>query len=151
MSQLLNRYKADLRDLKFLLWEQFKLQDLLGKAPYAAWGTEEVDTVLSEVYAWVQKVTGPYNAVGDHHGCGPLAVQTQGEGGADAARPTGDDHHRATRVERGVGPGHQPVPVGRQAARVASMVATRSGPHGSGMTTGWSTPASRWPSVPASW
>lgn len=69
MSQLLNRYKADLRDLKFLLWEQFKLQDLLGKAPYAAWGTEEVDTVLAEVYAWVQKVTGPCNAVGDHHGC----------------------------------------------------------------------------------
>jgi alkylation response protein AidB-like acyl-CoA dehydrogenase len=69
MSQPINRYKADLRDFRFLLWEQFKLQDLLGKAPYANWGREEVDTVLDELYAWVQKVLGPINAVGDQHGC----------------------------------------------------------------------------------
>lgn len=69
MSQPLNRYKADLRDLSFLLWEQFKLQDLLGKAPYANWGREEVDAVLAEVYAWTTKVLGPYNTIGDHHGC----------------------------------------------------------------------------------
>src|SRR5687768_3294149 len=69
MSQPLNRYKADLRDLKFLLWEQFKMQDLLGKAPYANWGREEVDTVLEEVYAWVTKALGPYNTIGDHEGC----------------------------------------------------------------------------------
>jgi len=69
MSQPLNRYKADLRDVKFLLWEQFKLQDLLGKAPYANWGREEVDTVLEEVYAWVTKTLGPYNTIGDHDGC----------------------------------------------------------------------------------
>jgi alkylation response protein AidB-like acyl-CoA dehydrogenase len=65
----MNRYKADLRDLKFLLWEQFKLQDLLGKAPYGNWGREEVDTVLEEVLSWVQKVTGPYNSIGDAVGC----------------------------------------------------------------------------------
>jgi alkylation response protein AidB-like acyl-CoA dehydrogenase len=69
MSQPQNRYKADLRDYQFLLWEQFKLQDLLGKAPYANWGREEVDTVIEEVYGWVCKVTGPLNAIGDAVGC----------------------------------------------------------------------------------
>ena len=33
-QQLINRYKADLRDVRFLLFEQFALTDLLGKAPY---------------------------------------------------------------------------------------------------------------------
>jgi hypothetical protein len=32
MSQPINRYKADLRDVRFVLFEQFKLQDILGKA-----------------------------------------------------------------------------------------------------------------------
>jgi alkylation response protein AidB-like acyl-CoA dehydrogenase len=69
MSQPMNRYKADLRDLKFLLWEQFRLQDLLGAAPYGNWGREEVDTVIDEVYSWVCKVTGPLNTPGDQVGC----------------------------------------------------------------------------------
>jgi len=69
MSQPINRYKADLRDVRFALFEQFKLQDLLGKAPYANWGKEEVETVLDEVYSWATKVLGPLNAVGDHDGC----------------------------------------------------------------------------------
>ena len=38
-----NQYKANLRDLSFLLFEQFKLEELLGKAPYANWGKDEVD------------------------------------------------------------------------------------------------------------
>ena len=46
MSQPINRNKADLRDLKFLLWEQFKMQDLLGKAPFDNWGRDEVHAVL---------------------------------------------------------------------------------------------------------
>ncbi len=36
--QAINRYKADLRELQFLLFEQFELQKLLGKAPFEAWG-----------------------------------------------------------------------------------------------------------------
>ena len=42
MSQAQNRYKADLRELQFLLFEQFGLGDVLGKAPFANWGTDEV-------------------------------------------------------------------------------------------------------------
>ncbi len=36
-----NYYKANLRDLSFLLFEQFKLGDLLGKEPYANWGKDD--------------------------------------------------------------------------------------------------------------
>ncbi len=69
MSQPINRYKADVRDIKFLLFEQFNMQDLLGKAPYANWGQEEVETVIEEVYNWVTKTIGPYNSTGDAEGC----------------------------------------------------------------------------------
>ncbi|MBE7453427.1 MAG: acyl-CoA dehydrogenase [Kofleriaceae bacterium] len=69
MSQPINRYKADLRDIRFVLFEQFKLQDLLGKAPYANWGQEEVATVLEELYGWAKEQLGPLNATGDAAGC----------------------------------------------------------------------------------
>ena len=38
----INRYKADLREISFLLFEQFKLDELLGKAPFEGWGEDEV-------------------------------------------------------------------------------------------------------------
>jgi alkylation response protein AidB-like acyl-CoA dehydrogenase len=69
MSQSINRYKADLRDVRFLLFEQFALADILGKAPYGNWGRDEVDAVLDEVYAWVQKHLGAINTSADHEGC----------------------------------------------------------------------------------
>ncbi len=69
MSQPINRYKADLRDVRFVLFEQFKLQDILGKAPYGNWGQEEVETVLGEVYNWSKDQLGPLNAPGDATGC----------------------------------------------------------------------------------
>ncbi len=69
MTQPINRYKANLRDVFFVLFEQFGLEELLGKAPYQDWGREEVQTVLEEVYGWAQKYLGPYNAIGDQEGC----------------------------------------------------------------------------------
>jgi alkylation response protein AidB-like acyl-CoA dehydrogenase len=67
--QAINRYKADLREINFLLFEQFKLGQLLGKEPFDAWGEDEVKTTLTECYKWVREVTGPLNAVGDTVGC----------------------------------------------------------------------------------
>jgi alkylation response protein AidB-like acyl-CoA dehydrogenase len=64
-----NQYKSNLRDLSFLLFEQFKLEDLLGKAPYANWGKDEVVAVLEEAYGWAQKHLGPLNRSGDEEGC----------------------------------------------------------------------------------
>ncbi|MBA3396684.1 MAG: acyl-CoA dehydrogenase [Deltaproteobacteria bacterium] len=64
-----NYYKANLRDLQFLLFEQFKLDELLGKEPYPNWGKDEVVAVLEEAYGWAQKHMGPYNRSGDDEGC----------------------------------------------------------------------------------
>src|ERR1700754_4898662 len=68
MSQPQNRYKADLRELRFTLFEQFKLGELLGQAPYADWGEEEINMVIDQAYRFATEVTGPLNAVGDK-GC----------------------------------------------------------------------------------
>src|SRR4051794_11194456 len=64
-----NYYKANLRDLTFLLFEQFHLEELVGKAPFKDWGKDEVTAVLEQAYEWVQKYLGPLNAVGDEQGC----------------------------------------------------------------------------------
>jgi alkylation response protein AidB-like acyl-CoA dehydrogenase len=67
--QTINRYKADLREFHFLLFEQFKLGELLGKAPYEAWGEEEIRSSLAECYRFAREVLGPLNVVGDIQGC----------------------------------------------------------------------------------
>jgi hypothetical protein len=64
-----NYYKANLRDLSFLLFEQFHLEELLGKPPYPNWGKDEVIAVLEEAYGWVQKYLGPVNSSADEEGC----------------------------------------------------------------------------------
>ena len=67
--QTINRYKADLREFAFLLFEQFKLGELLGKEPYEGWGEEEVRTSLSECYRFSREVLGPLTVGGDIEGC----------------------------------------------------------------------------------
>lgn len=69
MAQAINRYRADLRDFRFLFFEQFDLPAVLGKEPYAEWGTDECNMVLDEVYRFVCEVTGPLNGSGDAQGC----------------------------------------------------------------------------------
>ena len=65
MSQPINRYKADLRELNFVLFEQFGLGEYLGKGPFAEWGEDEVRMTLNEAYRFSTEVTGPLNGVGD--------------------------------------------------------------------------------------
>ena len=69
MSQPINRYKADLRDFQFLLFEQFKLDELLKLEQYADWGPEQIKMVLDESYRFVKDTLGPLNSVGDREGC----------------------------------------------------------------------------------
>jgi alkylation response protein AidB-like acyl-CoA dehydrogenase len=64
-----NRYKADLREMRFLVFEQFKLGELLGQAPFEAWGPDEVNMVLDGAYEFCREVLGPLNAIGDRVGC----------------------------------------------------------------------------------
>jgi alkylation response protein AidB-like acyl-CoA dehydrogenase len=76
-----NQYKSNLRDLSFLLFEQFGLEELLGKEPFANWGKDEVVAVLEEAYGWVQKYLGPYNRSGDDEGCRLDSGQVRVPGG----------------------------------------------------------------------
>jgi alkylation response protein AidB-like acyl-CoA dehydrogenase len=69
VAQAVNRYKADLREIQFVLFEQLKLQDLLGKPPFENWGVDDVKMVLPEVYRFACEVSGPLNATGDQEGC----------------------------------------------------------------------------------
>jgi alkylation response protein AidB-like acyl-CoA dehydrogenase len=69
MSQPINRYKADLRDFEFLLFEQFKLDELLTDPKYADWGRDQIEMVLNEAYRFVKDTLGPLNSVGDREGC----------------------------------------------------------------------------------
>src|ERR1700689_2780407 len=55
--------------MNFLLFEQLHLEALLNKAPYEAWGEDEVRSSIAECYKWVQNVSGPLNAIGDAEGC----------------------------------------------------------------------------------
>jgi alkylation response protein AidB-like acyl-CoA dehydrogenase len=67
--QAYNRYKADLRELHFLLFEQFRLDELLGASPFAAWGRDECVATLAGCYRWVREVIGPLNTSADAEGC----------------------------------------------------------------------------------
>ena len=69
MAAGLNWYKADLRELSFVLLEQFKLGELVGKAPFDAWGEDEARAVLDAAYRFAREVLGPLNAAGDREGC----------------------------------------------------------------------------------
>lgn len=69
MSQNVNYYKANLRELRFVLFEQFKLDELLNKAPFANWGKDEINGVIDDAYAWSGKVLGPLNSAADRQGC----------------------------------------------------------------------------------
>jgi alkylation response protein AidB-like acyl-CoA dehydrogenase len=64
-----NRYKASLREMRFLLFEQFKLGEVLGQPPFESWGPDEVNMILDSAYEFATDVLGPLNPVGDRTGC----------------------------------------------------------------------------------
>lgn len=68
-GQRINRYKADLRDFFFLMFEQFQLQDVLGSEPFAEWDEDTIREVMGQVYRFATEVTGPVNRLGDTQGC----------------------------------------------------------------------------------
>jgi alkylation response protein AidB-like acyl-CoA dehydrogenase len=64
-----NRYRVDLRELRFVLFELLKFEEVLGQGPYAAWGKDEANILIDEIVKFVNEHTGPYNAIGDQVGC----------------------------------------------------------------------------------
>ncbi len=69
MSAGINRYQIDLRELSFVLIEQFGYASIAGQGAFANWGTDEAKAVLSETYRFAREVLGPLNASGDREGC----------------------------------------------------------------------------------
>jgi alkylation response protein AidB-like acyl-CoA dehydrogenase len=69
MSAGINRYKVDLRELFFVLFEQFGYADLASKPPFDAWGPDEAKAVLEHTYRFAREVLGPINSSGDREGC----------------------------------------------------------------------------------
>ena len=69
MSSAINRYKADLREMFFVLFEQFGFSDIAGKGPYEEWDSETAKSILNETYRFAKEVMGPLNGSGDREGC----------------------------------------------------------------------------------
>jgi alkylation response protein AidB-like acyl-CoA dehydrogenase len=65
----INRYRSDLRELQFLLFEQFKIEEVLGHGHFEGWDTDAIKTTMAEAYKWVREVIGPLNATADTEGC----------------------------------------------------------------------------------
>lgn len=68
MSVGINRYKCDLRELQFVLLEQFPYTSVAGQPPYEGWGVDEAKAMLQETYRFAREVLGPLNSVGDREG-----------------------------------------------------------------------------------
>jgi hypothetical protein len=65
----INRYRADLRELSFLLFEQFGVDKILGQGHFEGWDADAIKSTLTEAYKWVREVIGPLNATADAEGC----------------------------------------------------------------------------------
>ena len=61
-------YKIDMRDLKFVLFEQLKVQELLGKAPYAEYDRETLEMMLEMAAKFSADVLMPMNETADKIG-----------------------------------------------------------------------------------
>ncbi|HYV44819.1 MAG TPA: acyl-CoA dehydrogenase [Myxococcaceae bacterium] len=69
MSAGINRYRADLRELEFVLAEQFKFGEIAGRGPFKDWDVDSAKAVLAECYRFATEVGGPLNASADREGC----------------------------------------------------------------------------------
>jgi alkylation response protein AidB-like acyl-CoA dehydrogenase len=69
MSGGINRYKADLREMEFVLLEQFNFSDIAGKGPFEGWDEETAKSILQQTYRFAREVLGPLNSSADREGC----------------------------------------------------------------------------------
>ena len=69
MSVGINRYKSDLREIFFVLFEQYDFKSFAGKGDYADWDEDTAKAVLKEAYRFCTEELGPLNGSGDREGC----------------------------------------------------------------------------------
>jgi alkylation response protein AidB-like acyl-CoA dehydrogenase len=69
MNGGINWYQADLRDMQFVLFEQFRFGEIAGRPPFEGWGVDEAKAVLEETYRFAREELGTLNSAGDREGC----------------------------------------------------------------------------------
>jgi alkylation response protein AidB-like acyl-CoA dehydrogenase len=62
-------YKADLRAIRFTLWDHLGADRLFALERYAHLSREECDAVIEQAYRFATEVSGPLNAAADRTGC----------------------------------------------------------------------------------
>ena len=63
-------YRANTRDLKFILHEMLEIEDtLLKREAFADFGVDDVNMILDEAAKFSEAVFGPINQQGDREGC----------------------------------------------------------------------------------
>jgi alkylation response protein AidB-like acyl-CoA dehydrogenase len=65
----INYFKADLRAIRFMLYEHLRVQRLFELDDYAHLSREECDAIIDQCFRFATEVTGPLNAPGDRAGC----------------------------------------------------------------------------------
>lgn len=68
-QQAINFYKADLRSIRFTLYEHLRVQDLFSLDRYRHLDQNECDAIIEQCHRFVCEVIGPLNGLGDRHGC----------------------------------------------------------------------------------
>jgi alkylation response protein AidB-like acyl-CoA dehydrogenase len=65
----LNYFKADLRAIRFTLYEHLKVQQLFELAAYSHLSRDECDAIIDQCFRFATEVSGPLNGPGDRLGC----------------------------------------------------------------------------------
>jgi len=64
-----NHFKADLRAIRFTLWDHLGADRVFKLERFAHLSREECDAVIDQAYRFATEVTGPLNSPGDRTGC----------------------------------------------------------------------------------
>jgi hypothetical protein len=64
-----NFYKADLKEIEFSLFKQFKLAELFASPPFDHFSEEDASMILKEAYTFASEVIGPTMGSSDRKGC----------------------------------------------------------------------------------
>ncbi len=62
-------YQANVRDVKFILWEQLEMQKFFEFAKYKDFDVETINMVIDQAASFAEQELGPTNAEGDTVGC----------------------------------------------------------------------------------
>jgi len=65
----INFFKADLRAIRFTLYEHLKVHQLFELEHFSHLSREDCDAIIEQCLRFATEVSGPLNGLGDRHGC----------------------------------------------------------------------------------